>query len=46
MEEKKNRPPIVWVYARLGTGKTVLASHVISELQELNYECAYHYFHV
>lgn len=37
---------IYWIRANPGTGKTVLASHVISQLQELQLECAYHYFHV
>ncbi len=36
---------VFWVYANPGTGKTVLASHVVSYLQELRRECAYHYFH-
>lgn len=34
-----------WVHAHPGTGKTVLASHVVSHLQELRLECASHYFH-
>jgi hypothetical protein len=37
---------IFWIHANPGTGKTVLASHVISHLQEFQLECAYHYFHV
>jgi Cdc6-like AAA superfamily ATPase len=37
---------IYWVHANPGTGKTVLASHVISQLQEFQLECAYYYFHV
>lgn len=39
-------PSIVWVHADPGTGKTVLASHVVSKLQELKLECAHYYFHV
>lgn len=39
-------PSIIWVRADPGTGKTVLASHVISRLQELKLECAHYYFHV
>lgn len=37
---------IYWVHANPGTGKTVLASHVITQLQEFQLECAYHYFHI
>ncbi|KAJ9155418.1 GPI inositol-deacylase [Pleurostoma richardsiae] len=44
-EQKKN-PSIIWVHANPGTGKTVLAAHVISELQEFQVECAYYFFHV
>jgi hypothetical protein len=35
-----------WVYANPGTGKTFLASHVVSQLQSLQLDCAYYYFHV
>lgn len=37
---------IFWVHANPGTGKTALASHVISQLQSFQLECAYYYFHV
>ncbi|KAL2020066.1 hypothetical protein VTK56DRAFT_8870 [Thermocarpiscus australiensis] len=37
---------IFWVHANPGTGKTVLASHVICQLQAFRLECAYHYFHL
>ncbi|KAK3947133.1 hypothetical protein QBC32DRAFT_98334 [Pseudoneurospora amorphoporcata] len=37
---------IFWIHANPGTGKSVLASHVSSQLQEFNLECASHYFHV
>jgi len=37
---------IFWVHANPGTGKTVLASHVVSQLQEFQLECAHYYFHV
>jgi hypothetical protein len=36
---------IYWVHANPGTGKTVLASHVVSLLQECRLECAYYFFH-
>ena len=39
-------PSILWVHADPGTGKTVLAAHVVSKLQELKLECAHYYFHV
>ncbi|KAB5582350.1 hypothetical protein GE09DRAFT_264304 [Coniochaeta sp. 2T2.1] len=39
-------PSIIWVHANPGTGKTVLAAHVIAELQEFQVECAYYYFHI
>jgi len=42
----RNNPFIIWVHANPGTGKTVLAAHVIAELQEFQAECAYYYFHV
>lgn len=41
-----HNPLIIWVHANPGTGKTVLAAHVIAELQEFQVECAYYYFHV
>ncbi|KAH8907338.1 NACHT and WD domain protein [Coniochaeta sp. PMI_546] len=45
-EVQNSNPSIIWVHARPGTGKTVLAAHVISQLQEFQVECAYYYFHV
>lgn len=45
-ETMRREPSIVWVHAKPGTGKSVLAQHVVSELQTLNCECAYYYFHV
>lgn len=36
---------LFWAHASLGTGKTVLASHVVSQLQRAELECAYFYFH-
>lgn len=37
-------PAFYWVSANPGTGKTTLAAHVISHLQERKLECAYYYF--
>jgi hypothetical protein len=36
---------IFWVHANPGSGKTILASHIVSQLQGFNLECAYYYFH-
>lgn len=41
----KNDLSIFWVHANPGTGKTILASHVISHLQEFQLECAFYHFH-
>jgi hypothetical protein len=46
VEVRSENPSIFWIHAHPGTGKTVLASHVISQLQELRLACAYHYFHI
>ncbi|KAI0886353.1 NACHT and WD domain protein [Annulohypoxylon maeteangense] len=44
--ETGNRAPsIFWVHANPGTGKTYLAAHVVSQLCQLQLECAYYYFH-
>lgn len=40
------RPSIVWVHANPGTGKSVLAQHVVSGLRQLKFECSCYYFHV
>jgi pimeloyl-ACP methyl ester carboxylesterase len=45
-ELRSENPSIYWIHANPGTGKTVLASHVIARLQELGLACAYHYFHI
>jgi Cdc6-like AAA superfamily ATPase len=39
------RLSMFWAYANPGTGKTTLASHVISHLRESQLECAYYHFH-
>ncbi|KAI1407510.1 hypothetical protein F5Y13DRAFT_205954 [Hypoxylon sp. FL1857] len=39
------KPSIFWVHANPGTGKTYLAAHVVSQLQNLQVQCAYYYFH-
>lgn len=45
-EAQDKNPSIIWVHANPGTGKTVLAAHVISQLQEFQVECAFYYFHI
>ena len=37
---------LFWVSANPGTGKTFLASYVVSQLQEYKLECSYHFFHM
>jgi hypothetical protein len=39
-------PSIYWVTANPGAGKTVLAAHIISQLEEFGLEHAFHHFHV
>ncbi|KAK4154703.1 hypothetical protein C8A00DRAFT_42579 [Chaetomidium leptoderma] len=41
---KSKTVSVFWVHANPGTGKTILASHVVSRLQDFRLECAYHYF--
>jgi hypothetical protein len=40
------RPSYYVVTANPGAGKTVLAAHVVSQLRQLNLECAFHFFGV
>lgn len=44
--ESSRNLSVFWVYSNPGTGKTVLASHVISQLQQFQLECASYYFHI
>ncbi|KAK4214683.1 NACHT and WD domain protein [Rhypophila decipiens] len=37
-------PSIYWITASPGTGKTLLATHVISHLQQLKLTCSYYHF--
>ena len=37
--------PIYWVSANPGTGKTILASKVITTLRQLGRNCSFHFFH-
>jgi hypothetical protein len=46
LEAESRGLSIFWVYGNPGIGKTYLASHVVSELQSFQLECAYYYFHV
>ncbi|VUC20622.1 unnamed protein product [Clonostachys rosea] len=43
---KKYRPSMYWVTASPGAGKTVLVTHIISQLQEFRLQHAAHYFHI
>ncbi|KAF7561983.1 hypothetical protein G7046_g2154 [Stylonectria norvegica] len=45
-EGDQHNVSLYWIHANPGAGKTHLASHVISDLQEFKLECAYYYFHV
>ena len=37
-------PTLHWIHAGPGSGKTVLASHVVSHLKDRRFECAYYHF--
>ncbi|OIW25313.1 hypothetical protein CONLIGDRAFT_622861 [Coniochaeta ligniaria NRRL 30616] len=43
-EDGRRDPVLYWVSANPGTGKTVLAGHVVSHLKEHNLQCSYYYF--
>ncbi|CAG9978525.1 unnamed protein product [Clonostachys byssicola] len=45
-ESSRYPPAFLWVHANPGTGKTVLAAHVVKQLQDFKFDCAYHYFHI
>ncbi|KAI1391831.1 NACHT and WD domain protein [Hypoxylon trugodes] len=45
-EGELRKPSIFWVHANPGMGKTYLAAHVVSKLQNFQFECAYYHFHV
>lgn len=45
-ESSRQSPALLWVHANPGAGKTVLASYVLNQLQDLNLECSSHYFHI
>ena len=38
------KPSVYWVNANPGAGKTILASHVISQLEKSRLQCAFYYF--
>ncbi|KAK7997445.1 hypothetical protein PG989_005485 [Apiospora arundinis] len=44
-DDQAKNPSIIWLHAKPGTGKTILASHVASELRDHQLECAQYYFH-
>ena len=39
-----SNPSILWLSGNPGTGKSILASHVINHLQEQNHNCSYFFF--
>ena len=44
-EKQDNVPQFYWLSARPGAGKTVLAGHVVTHLQDFHLDCAYYFFH-
>lgn len=38
-------PSIYWVTARPGAGKSILAEHIVSQLDEFHLQLAFYYFH-
>jgi WD40 repeat protein len=36
--------PLYWIHAQPATGKTVLAGHVITQLQNIGQDCSYYFF--
>lgn len=38
------KPSVFWIHANPGTGKTILAAHVVEELAKSGFECAYYFF--
>lgn len=37
-------PPVLWLYGRPGTGKSVATGHVIRYLQSCNFDCSFYFF--
>jgi hypothetical protein len=44
-EKHDHIPQFYWLSARPGTGKSVLAGHIVSHLQNFHLDCAYYFFH-
>jgi hypothetical protein len=44
-EKHDHIPQFYWLSARPGTGKSVLAGHIIAHLQNFHLDCAYYFFH-
>lgn len=42
----RNDISVFWVHANPGTGKTILASHVVSHLRKSQLECASYFFNI
>jgi hypothetical protein len=44
-EKHGHIPQFYWLSARPGTGKSVLAGHIVAHLQNFHLDCAYYFFH-
>jgi hypothetical protein len=44
-EKHDHIPQFYWLSARPGTGKSVLAGHIVAHLQNFHLDCAYYFFH-
>ena len=44
-ERHDNTPQYYWLSARPGAGKTVLAGHIVTHLQDFRLDCAYYFLH-
>jgi WD40 repeat protein len=40
----RDSPMLFWAHAKPATGKSVLAGHIISTVDDFNYECSYYFF--
>jgi WD40 repeat protein len=43
-DSPKESAKLFWVHAKPATGKSVLSSHIITTVDELNYDCSYYFF--
>lgn len=44
-DKRDHIPQFYWLSARPGTGKSVLAGHIVAHLQNFHLDCAYYFFH-